>query len=257
MYRVALSLLIPVLVAGSYTSRAQTSARTVWDGVYTEAQAHRGKIAFEARCARCHGGDFRRLAAQGFPLEGEDFLDLWREDNLDVLFRYIRANMPKGGENPSDGSDRPASVSDNEKLDILAYLLKSNGMAPGSSELTLDAVATTLLVGKDGPKPLPNLTNVSVVGCLSAAGPDSWKLTNAGNPVRTADPTQATPEEISGFASKPPGTAMVSLRNLSDLAGFKPVDYEGHRVLVKGILYTSNRHVNVTSAASLAASCGP
>src|SRR5579859_2068266 len=50
---------------------AQTSTprRTVWDGVYTEAQAARGLAAFAPNCAGCHA-----LAAEGkAPLAGDPF----------------------------------------------------------------------------------------------------------------------------------------------------------------------------------------
>ena len=38
-------------------------AKTVWDGMYSEAQAARGKAAYEAQCAFCHQSDLR---GQGF-----------------------------------------------------------------------------------------------------------------------------------------------------------------------------------------------
>ena len=41
------ALLLPVAFA--------QSERTVWDGVYTEDQAERGRNAYLASCARCHG----------------------------------------------------------------------------------------------------------------------------------------------------------------------------------------------------------
>ena len=44
--------------------QAQAPAKTVWDGVYTEAQAARGRSAYQQHCAECHGGSLegaRRL----------------------------------------------------------------------------------------------------------------------------------------------------------------------------------------------------
>src|ERR1700732_3616265 len=42
------------------TSETSTGRRTVWDGVYTEAQAARGMMAFGQSCSGCHA-----LAGQG------------------------------------------------------------------------------------------------------------------------------------------------------------------------------------------------
>ena len=44
---------------------AQTSAppRTVWDGVYTEAQAKRGTAGYQEQCSFCHLAD---LSGEGF-----------------------------------------------------------------------------------------------------------------------------------------------------------------------------------------------
>ena len=37
------------------TAMAAQAHRTVWDGVYSEAQATRGKQAYIDNCASCHG----------------------------------------------------------------------------------------------------------------------------------------------------------------------------------------------------------
>src|SRR4051794_24952218 len=41
------------LLGGSHA--AAQAARSVWDGVYTEAQAQRGKTLYVQRCGTCHG----------------------------------------------------------------------------------------------------------------------------------------------------------------------------------------------------------
>jgi broad specificity phosphatase PhoE len=48
----------------------------VWDGVYTEAQAERGKAAYTQSCVFCHGPE---LAGTGEakPLAGPEFLSSW------------------------------------------------------------------------------------------------------------------------------------------------------------------------------------
>jgi mono/diheme cytochrome c family protein len=230
-------------------------AGTVWDGAYTEAQAERGKATFERKCAQCHGPDLRQIAAQGFALRGPEFVDLWREDNLDVLVNFIRANMPKAGETPLPGTG-PLSLDDAGKLDAIAYILKSNDFPAGASELTLASAATTLLVGKDGPRPLPNLTNVMVAGCLTEAK-GVWTITKATSPKRTMDALQINPDELKAMAATPAGSGAMRVNNLDALTTFNADKAKGQRVDVKGILYTSNNRVNATSAELLGTACAP
>ena len=50
-------------------------ARSVQDGVYTDAQAARGQAVYAARCASCHGDALN--GAQGPPLKDDLFLSSW------------------------------------------------------------------------------------------------------------------------------------------------------------------------------------
>ena len=52
-------LLILVILTVALAAVAQTS-RSVWDGVYTQEQANRGKTAYAEQCATCHGADIGR-----------------------------------------------------------------------------------------------------------------------------------------------------------------------------------------------------
>jgi len=107
--------------------RAQ-EGRKIWDGVYTEAQAARGKPAFETSCGRCHNNEL--AGSERAPaLKGDGFWAHWENDSLDRLFTKIRDTMPSGG---------IESVTDAGKLDILAYVLSKNEAAPGKDELSLD-----------------------------------------------------------------------------------------------------------------------
>ena len=70
---IQLAAVVPCLLAsffGSVALRAQApgaATRTVWDGVYTDAQAARATATFNQSCANCH-----TLVAQGNrPLSGE------------------------------------------------------------------------------------------------------------------------------------------------------------------------------------------
>jgi hypothetical protein len=54
----------------------------------------------------------------------------WAGQTLDDLFEQIQTSMP---------ADHPGTLSRAENADILAYLLKANGLAAGKAELSSDA----------------------------------------------------------------------------------------------------------------------
>ena len=140
-------LLFPCLVFAA-------DKKTVWDGVYAAAQADRGQMAYTRSCARCHGDD---LAGSGNVLRGKKWMDHWREDNLRNFFNTVKTTMPRGA---------PRSLADAEYVDIIAYVLRANEFPTGAAELTLDALEGVLVIGKEGPAPVPDFSLVTVVGCL-------------------------------------------------------------------------------------------
>ena len=76
MYRVSgVALAAAALFAVAAIPHAQ-APQTVQDGVYTEAQAARGRTTYVNRCASCHGEAL--TGAQAPPLTGHAFLGNWR-----------------------------------------------------------------------------------------------------------------------------------------------------------------------------------
>ncbi len=230
------------LVAAACSGFAQTkSSRTVLDGVYTEAQAKRGEAEYSANCAKCHDG----ADVDGPPLTGDPFIDRWREDSLASLFSFIKAKMPR---------DTPGKLSDGAYRDIVAYILQANEYPAGNAELTVNTLASTQLVGKDGPKPLPTNALVAVVGCLIPGEKDEWVLTDASEPVRTRTADATTPEELNISAARPLGTLTFKLQGASD---FKPETYKAHKVQVKGVLVrqSNNDRIHVNSLEAVGQNC--
>jgi mono/diheme cytochrome c family protein len=230
--------------------QAQT-ARTVLDGVYTDAQAARGQTAYQINCSMCHRESLDG-GAEALPLRGEQFVESWRDDSLAPLFDHMRTRMPRrpGGE--------PGSLSENTYIDILAYILKVSEYPSGTGELTKDAVSHIQLVGKDGPKPLPTNALVQVVGCFAPGAGNSWLLANSSDPVRTRNAEEVTAEERKASADKALGSARFRLQNLPDFrANFTPDSYTGHKVLAKGSLIrqTNNDRIYVLALETVADSC--
>ena len=114
------------------------TARTVWDGVYAEPQAARGKVVYEAQCAFCHQSDLR---GQGFApgLIEDVFATRWQDGNLGDLFTIVKATMPQ---------DKPASLTDDEYAAIVAYLLQANRYPAGKQDLGFDPAALKEVVFK-------------------------------------------------------------------------------------------------------------
>jgi len=216
-------------------------SRSVLDGVYTDAQARRGEAAYGINCAKCHEG----ADVDGPPLNGDPFIDRWREDRLTTLFTFIRTNMPR---------DSPGKLPESDYRDIVAYLLQANGYPTGNAELTPTAVENIQLVGRDGPKPLPTNALVVAVGCFMPADKDTGTLTRVAALSRTRTADSSTPEELKRSAAAPPGSQQFKLQNLSD---FKPESFKAHKVQIKGVLIrqANNDRINVTALDSLSADC--
>jgi len=117
-------------ISATSTIGAQET-KSVKSGVYTEAQAARGKELHATNCAACHGED---LAGSGpMPaLAGEEFLANWK--TLGDLFEKTHSSMP---------ANAPGSLTEKETSDILAYMLSASKFPAGATELesTQDALA--------------------------------------------------------------------------------------------------------------------
>src|ERR1700677_2526533 len=135
-------LLLTSATASLVTAQTSTPRRTVWDGVYAEAQAARGVTAFGQSCAGCHA-----LTAVGkAPLVGDPFWKSFAQKTVGDLFEFVSANMPNGN---------PRSLSESAYRDIIALMLKSNGFPAGNTELRSDNIAAVQIVQKDGRTELP------------------------------------------------------------------------------------------------------
>jgi len=218
--------------------------KSVWDGVYTSAQAARGEAVYSAECARCHRDD---LAGYNGALVGGRFMDRWREDTLESFYNLTRNSMPRNA---------PGSLSDAAYLDVVAYILKFNKFPAGEQELTAEGIRTTRVQGKEGPAAVPDFSLVTVVGCLSQASDGTWVVTNASEPVRTRNPGNSTPEELKSLASKPLGKHTFSLMDPSSVQAAPP---KSHKVEAKGFLIRKPGadSMNPTSLQSVAPSCTP
>src|SRR5262245_1060654 len=105
-----ITALILVATAGAAAQSTESTARTVWDGVYTEEQAERGQHEYATHCENCHRED---LSGYSGLLRGNRFMDKFREASLHLLFDKTKTTMPRGA---------AGSLSDGAYVDIVSYL---------------------------------------------------------------------------------------------------------------------------------------
>jgi mono/diheme cytochrome c family protein len=140
----AASVFLAAMAAVARPAQEPETTRTVWDGVYNEAQSKRGLGLYGEHCARCHsenlGGGESATA-----LVGDSFESGWNGLSVGDLSERIRISMPQ---------DKPGSLSRQQVADVLAYIFEVNKFPKGEKELDrqLQVLKTIKLVM---PKPSP------------------------------------------------------------------------------------------------------
>jgi mono/diheme cytochrome c family protein len=122
------------LLAIALSARGQ--ARSVWEGVYTEAQAKRGEALYFERCVRCHGATYMGGTDGAGALLGPTFNGNWNGVPLDQMLDRVRSTMPL---------DKPATLSRQQTADALAFIFSINKIPAGEAELPRQAEMLNLI----------------------------------------------------------------------------------------------------------------
>jgi mono/diheme cytochrome c family protein len=119
-------ILTAAFAVGLASAQSPTS---VWNGVYSDAQAGRGAALYQTACASCHGD---KLQGKGPTpaLAGSDFVMDWSGMTIGDLFDKMQASMP---------ADKPGSLNRVQNASLVAYLLSANKFPAGTAELSSDA----------------------------------------------------------------------------------------------------------------------
>jgi cytochrome c553 len=125
-----------ILLVSCCVALAAAQARSVWDGVYTDAQADRGGAAYQQACTGCHREDLRGDNTAP-SLVGESFTFLWGDMEVGELSARMQKLMPP---------ERPGSLPAQTYSDIIAFILKKNAFPAGTTELSADADALHILI---------------------------------------------------------------------------------------------------------------
>jgi cytochrome c553 len=121
--RLRLWTLTSIVVSVLLFSGAPQEAPGTLGGVFTEAQAARGEETYMAVCVSCHpAGTYKT----------EAFRTAWKGRPLSDLFDQVKEKMPKND---------PASLTPGEYAQVVAYMLKINGVPAGEIELPSESDA--------------------------------------------------------------------------------------------------------------------
>lgn len=157
------------LVACDNGSDAPTAVTSAPEHSFS-TQAADGADAFATNCAACHGSNLEGTTL-GPILSGSAFLQRWGTQTPSLLLGNIQANMPPGGN---------AGISPTDYLNIVAYILQTNGVdtisdaLTASSDFTIADNISQVIARQQRPEPEPP-QGVTVAGTV----PDFVPVTDA------------------------------------------------------------------------------
>jgi cytochrome c len=124
---------IVALVAGRQFTAAPRAqgAGTIWDGIYSAAQADKGRMLYSDQCAVCHG-DMAEGGPNAPALAGNDFMVDFNGSAMSELFNRIAQTMP---------ANDPGSLKPADTAAIIAFVGRVNMWPAGQKDLPSDADA--------------------------------------------------------------------------------------------------------------------
>jgi cytochrome c5 len=216
----------------------------IWQGVFSAAQAARGKDTYTSACLRCHAGDLTGVT--GPALAGERFFNSWGGEPIDRLFLKVRDTMP-----PNFGT----VLDDKAKLDVIAFILQSNGFPAGATELAVGSadLASAQILKKGQQAAVQNFSLIQTVGCLVKGDGDTWKLTHTADPLSTREDAPSV-QALQSAASRPLGTRTFLLQSA---VPFGPASHVGQKVEARGLVYNDpvDSRITLTSLKPTGTSC--
>lgn len=108
-------ILFLALLVAALPAAATGDPRTVNDGVFTRDQAERGEALYATHCLLCHDKKYFRPV-----------LERWEGQPLGIMYTVMVTSMPESN---------PGFLSEQEYVDILAYILSLSRYKPGKTEL--------------------------------------------------------------------------------------------------------------------------
>jgi S-disulfanyl-L-cysteine oxidoreductase SoxD len=123
-------------VITAVTTMPAAAQVSIWSGVYTQAQSKRGQELYSGACSQCHGPRLNGAAQSDQPpspaIARAGFLRKWNGKTVAELFTYVRTMMP---------TDNPGTLTDQQAIDSIAYILAVSEAPAGDKELPTDPKA--------------------------------------------------------------------------------------------------------------------
>ena len=182
--RIVLITALLVLALSGGLAWSSTSANAIQsNGLFTARQAARGAAVYAKSCAMCHGPNLEGTSS--LPLKGSGFMAKWADGkhSVDDLYFVTRTQMPYGA---------PETLTVQQYIDIVAYMLQQNGYRPGSKELSANpTLLNSITISRQGGSGKPEVASkiestqqpkesVSTTARANAR-PTQTELNSAGN----------------------------------------------------------------------------
>jgi alcohol dehydrogenase (cytochrome c) len=131
-----------VVIASGLIFLTQVGSAQQPAGPYTAAQANAGRAAYQANCAQCHSAD---LTGQGnaAALTGGLFMGSWGDKTAGDLVGFLQGAMP-----PTN----PGGLGEATYVNVVAFLLDSNGARAGNTALAADSKTVIRTVATGQPR---------------------------------------------------------------------------------------------------------
>ncbi len=210
---------VTIAVAAAFAPSAASMA-AAQQASYAGEQADVGASIYQAACASCHLADLQGSGtAPG--LAGPGFRSGWGSRPATQMLRYVRSSMPPGEE---------GSLTNEEYSAVAAYIMRENGVDPGSTALTfvssggfaLPPGATLVM---DGTPPVPGIPGSIPSPWGLDAVPDvgARSETPTGSTRTFVRADQFTPVSDAEIQD-PPAKDWLSPRGNLDGWGYSPLD---------------------------------
>ena len=229
----AAAALFAVACVAALDAQAPAAEGRIWQGIFSAAQAARGKEIYTTACLRCHAGDLTGVT--GPALTGDRFFGSWGGEPVDRLFLKIRDTMP-----PNFGT----VLDEKAKLDVVTYILQSNGFPAGPAELAVAGqdLASAQILKKGQQAAVQNFSLVQTVGCLIKGEGETWRLTRTAEPLSTREDAPSA-QALQSAASRPLGTRTFLLQSA---VPFSPASHVGQKVEARGLVYIDPADSRIT-----------
>jgi S-disulfanyl-L-cysteine oxidoreductase SoxD len=241
---IAAAVLFGAACVASLAAQAPAADARIWQGVFTAAQAARGKDTYTSACLRCHAGDLTGVT--GPALTGNRFFDSWGGEPIDRLFLKIRDTMP-----PNFGT----VLDDKAKLDVVAYILQTNGFPAGAAELVVGGqdLASAQILKQGQQAAVQNFSLIQTVGCLIKGDGETWRLTRTAEPLSTREDAP-TVQALQSAAARPLGTGTFLLQSV---VPFSPASHVGQKMEARGLVYVDppDSRITLTSLKPTGSAC--